>query len=271
MLLMATLASLSMIVAAGGARPRARRQPRQRLARHAVDAALAAGGAPRDARQLPVQADRLHARRARSVAGGRLDRGPRARSRAAKWCCSISSSMSRSALLFIFWTEKIARVAERLLPDKPIADDPAQAAQPRSVRAGNAHVSRSRNAAREAMRIGDIVEDMLAGMLAVLKTNDRALAERLRKKDDVVDELYTAVKLYLTQISREALDEKEGRRWADIVSFTINHGAGRRHHRARARTTSRTRRSRSTAVFPTPAWRRSATCTRGWSPISGWA
>ena len=40
--------------------------------------------------------------------------------------------------------------------------------------------------------------------------------------DDVVDELYTAVKLYLTQISREALDEEEGRRWADIVSFTIN-------------------------------------------------
>ncbi|HZQ60521.1 MAG TPA: PhoU domain-containing protein, partial [Casimicrobiaceae bacterium] len=48
------------------------------------------------------------------------------------------------------------------------------------------------------------------------------LAERLRKMDDVVDELYTAVKLYLTQISREALEEKEGRRWADIVSFVIN-------------------------------------------------
>ena len=40
--------------------------------------------------------------------------------------------------------------------------------------------------------------------------------------DDVVDDLYTAVKLYLTQISREALEEEEGRRWADIVSFTIN-------------------------------------------------
>jgi phosphate:Na+ symporter len=77
-------------------------------------------------------------------------------------------------------------------------------------------------AAREALRIGDVIEEMLVGMLQVLKTNDRALAERLRKMDDVVDELYTAVKLYLTQISREALEEKEGRRWADIVSFTIN-------------------------------------------------
>jgi phosphate:Na+ symporter len=63
---------------------------------------------------------------------------------------------------------------------------------------------------------------MLNGMLTVLKTNNRALAERLRKMDDVVDALYTAIKLYLTQISREALEEKEGRRWTDIVSFTIN-------------------------------------------------
>src|SRR5204862_2980902 len=77
-------------------------------------------------------------------------------------------------------------------------------------------------AAREALRIGDVIEQMLAGMLTVLTTNDRALAQRLRKLDDVVDELYTAVKLYLTQISREALDEREGRRWADIVSFAIN-------------------------------------------------
>jgi phosphate:Na+ symporter len=30
------------------------------------------------------------------------------------------------------------------------------------------------------------------------------------------------VKLYLTQISREALDEKDGRRWAEIISLTIN-------------------------------------------------
>ena len=46
------------------------------------------------------------------------------------------------------------------------------------------------------MRIGDVVEDMLNGLLTVMKTNDRALAARLRDKDDIVDQLYTAVKLY---------------------------------------------------------------------------
>jgi phosphate:Na+ symporter len=125
------------------------------------------------------------------------------------------------ALLFIFWTEKIARVAERLLPNKPRSDDPSK---PRNLdpSALDTPPLAIANAAREAMRIGDVVEDMLTGMLQVIRTNDRNLAAQLRKKDDVVDDLYTAVKLYLTQISREALDEKEGRRWADIVSFTIN-------------------------------------------------
>ena len=63
---------------------------------------------------------------------------------------------------------------------------------------------------------------MLRGLLEVIRTNDLALAERLRRMDDEVDQLYASIKFYLTQISREALSEREGRRWADIVSFTIN-------------------------------------------------
>ena len=125
------------------------------------------------------------------------------------------------AVLFIAWTESIARVAERLLPARPIETDPSK---PRHLdpSALDTPALAIANAAREAIRIGDIVEQMLTGMLTVLKTNDRVLSRRLRGMDDHVDSLYTAVKLYLTQISREALEEREGRRWTDIVSFTIN-------------------------------------------------
>ena len=77
-------------------------------------------------------------------------------------------------------------------------------------------------AAREALRQADVVETMLRGMVAVIRNNDLQLAEKLRAMDDTVDELYTAIKLYLTQISREALSERESRRWTDVVSFTIN-------------------------------------------------
>ena len=77
-------------------------------------------------------------------------------------------------------------------------------------------------AAREALHLADVVETMLRGIIPVIKNNDLVLAEQLRKRDDTVDELYSAIKFYLTQISREALSEREGRRWTDIVSFTIN-------------------------------------------------
>jgi phosphate:Na+ symporter len=125
------------------------------------------------------------------------------------------------AVGFLFFTEKIAHVAERLLPARHDADDPAKARylDPSALDTPNLAIG---NAAREAMRLADFIEQMLNGMLTVLKTNDRVLAEKIRRMDDTVDDLYTAIKLYLTKVSREALDEKEGRRWADIVSFTIN-------------------------------------------------
>ncbi|MCZ7153765.1 Na/Pi cotransporter family protein, partial [Salmonella enterica] len=40
--------------------------------------------------------------------------------------------------------------------------------------------------------------------------------------DDEIDDLYTAIKLYLTRISVEALDERDGRRWTEIISLNIN-------------------------------------------------
>src|SRR6185503_3995427 len=56
----------------------------------------------------------------------------------------------------------------------------------------------------------------------VIRTNNAERVEQIIRLDDDVDRLYTAVKLYLTQISREALDEKDSRRWAEIISLTIN-------------------------------------------------
>jgi phosphate:Na+ symporter len=77
-------------------------------------------------------------------------------------------------------------------------------------------------AAREALHQADVVETMLRGIVPVLRNNDLAMAEQLRQMDDTVDHLYTSIKLYLTQISRQALSERESRRWTDVVSFTIN-------------------------------------------------
>jgi phosphate:Na+ symporter len=121
----------------------------------------------------------------------------------------------------IAFTGPVARLAERLLPDDP---QKAAAAQARNLdpAALETPALALANAAREALRIGDVIERMLGGVLEAVRTNDGKLARELQRMDDVVDELYTSIKLYLTQISREALDERESRRWAEIMSFTIN-------------------------------------------------
>lgn len=77
-------------------------------------------------------------------------------------------------------------------------------------------------AAREALHQADVVESMLLGLQKVWMTDDQKLAEQLRNLDDEVDDLYSAIKYYMTKISRAELDEREGRRWTDIISFTIN-------------------------------------------------
>ena len=44
----------------------------------------------------------------------------------------------------------------------------------------------------------------------------------MSKLDNIVDRLNEAIKLYITKLTRDSLDEREGRRAMEIVSFTIN-------------------------------------------------
>jgi phosphate:Na+ symporter len=124
------------------------------------------------------------------------------------------------AVLFIGFTGLVAKWVDRWLPaptsqglDRPRHLDRVALATPSLAISC---------AAREALHQADVVETMLRGVLPVMRDNDLTLAERLRRMDDTVDELYTAIKLYLMQVPGEALSQREGRRWTEIVSFTIN-------------------------------------------------
>jgi phosphate:Na+ symporter len=125
------------------------------------------------------------------------------------------------AAVFISFTGLVGRSVERALKEPTLSADMARPRHldPSALATPSLAIT---CAAREALHQADVVETMLRGILPVLRHNDLALAEQLRKMDDTVDELYSAIKFYLTQISREALSEREGRRWTDIVSFTIN-------------------------------------------------
>jgi phosphate:Na+ symporter len=125
------------------------------------------------------------------------------------------------AVLFLGLTEAVARLVEKWLP---VAKDKVSQCEPRflDIAAIPTPALALANAAREALRIGDTIEQMLNGMHEVIKTNEAARVNEIIRLDDDVDRLYTAVKLYLTQISRESLDDRDSRRWAEIMSLTIN-------------------------------------------------
>ncbi len=124
------------------------------------------------------------------------------------------------AIACVGFTGPAGRLARRLLPDPKRGIDERQShLDPGALGTPSLAIA---CAAREALHQADVVETMLRGLLPVIRDNDLELAEKLRRMDDQVDALYAAIKFYLTQISREALSERESRRWTDIVSFTIN-------------------------------------------------
>ena len=79
------------------------------------------------------------------------------------------------------------------------------------------------NASREVLRMGDLVDGMLEdSMNALIKGGDPRQIEQIALKDDQVDEVYEAVKLYLAAVRRESLDEDESLQCGEIMAFCTN-------------------------------------------------
>jgi phosphate:Na+ symporter len=78
------------------------------------------------------------------------------------------------------------------------------------------------NAARETLRLGDLIDNMLTSMLEVLRGKQTAITQEIRSLSDDVEALYSAIKLYLAQMPREDLSEQDSRRWAEIIELSIN-------------------------------------------------
>ncbi|WP_442799069.1 Na/Pi cotransporter family protein [Pantoea vagans] len=77
------------------------------------------------------------------------------------------------------------------------------------------------NAAREALRIGDVLEQMLEAFNKVVHGESRE-ERTVRRLDDDVDVLYTAIKLYLARMPKEDLPEEDSRRWSEIIEMSLN-------------------------------------------------
>ncbi|QVW23402.1 Na/Pi cotransporter family protein [Pseudomonas hormoni] len=115
----------------------------------------------------------------------------------------------------------MARLCAWLLPERPEINGTAK---PRHLDP-TALVTPSlalANAVRETLRIGDLIDNMLVAMLDVLRGNQTAVTQEMRRLTDDVESLYSSIKLYLAQMPREDLSEQDSRRWAEIIELAIN-------------------------------------------------
>jgi phosphate:Na+ symporter len=78
------------------------------------------------------------------------------------------------------------------------------------------------DAARETLRMGDTVEVMLREVMGALMSNNRTTVVEVSRMDNIVDRLDEAIKLYVTKLTRGSLDDREGSRAMEIISFAIN-------------------------------------------------
>ena len=98
-------------------------------------------------------------------------------------------------------------------PCKPLYLDPAARDRPAIALGG---------AAREALRLADVLNDMLQRFRESLEKADRRQISESRRMDDVLDRLNTAIKTYVTSLDTEALGEADQIRLRQVLSFTTN-------------------------------------------------
>ena len=125
------------------------------------------------------------------------------------------------ALLFMPFLVPYSNLLVRFLPRRVDADDPARPLY-LDPRAKETPVVALGAAARESLRLVDVLGEMIAGAKTAVTNSDRKALSALRQKDNVLDRLNTAVKTYLTSIDAEELGEADKRRLNEILLFSMN-------------------------------------------------
>jgi phosphate:Na+ symporter len=125
------------------------------------------------------------------------------------------------ALLFFPFLQPFARLLVRWMPSRidttdpgvPLYLDPAARKIP---------VVALGDAAREALRMADVVEGMLSGLKDALEKANRRQITETKRMDDVLDKLNTAIKRYITGLDPEDLNEADHDRLREILTFATN-------------------------------------------------
>ena len=125
------------------------------------------------------------------------------------------------AALFLPVLGPFARLLRWMLPAQAVPADPATPIylddnareMPSIALAG---------AAREALRMADVLGEMLRGAQDALDRGDRKRLLETKHLDSVLDRLNGAIKNYLTALDADSLDTEDDRRLSEILAFITN-------------------------------------------------
>lgn len=125
------------------------------------------------------------------------------------------------AILFMPFLQIVEKIAVRALPDKPAGEDPGS---PRYLdnKSMDMPTIALASAARETLRMADMVERMLEDTMRVFKTNNESLVYNIRDQDNIVDKIYKSIKTYMARLSQAAFDPEEAQRYIQILTFSTN-------------------------------------------------
>lgn len=125
------------------------------------------------------------------------------------------------ALIFFPALTPYARLLAWLLPSRVAAIDPGRPLYLDAAARETPTIAIAA-AAREALRMADVLETMLAGARAALIGGDRRRVGETRRLDDVLDRLNAAIKAYLTLLDPESMSEADHQRLAQVLAFTTH-------------------------------------------------
>jgi phosphate:Na+ symporter len=125
------------------------------------------------------------------------------------------------SLLFVPFQRLAARLIVAVVPDRPEEEtafrtrylDERFAVQP-GLAIGQA--------AREALRMADIVQGMFRDAAMVFRSGSQELLEDVERRDDQVDYLEREIKLYLTRLDKQTMTEDLSKREIGLLGFIGN-------------------------------------------------
>lgn len=123
------------------------------------------------------------------------------------------------ALVFFMFVPLIAKTVTNLFPKIKENDRAARHLDETLLETPSMAIEA---AARETFRMAEEVDFMLSKAMQAFSKNNLALIEEVIEMDDLIDALYEEIKLYMTRIGAEEIDQSESHRYNNIMIFVIN-------------------------------------------------